>query len=116
MAILTNGPVAMKRLPNILGIDEYIYKYMLSSDWGYMKPDKEIYKKCLAELGVSAEKCIYVGDGNDRELEGAHNAGLFAVKLVRTKLTFADPDGKSIYWDKEVDSLTALKALIEESL
>jgi putative hydrolase of the HAD superfamily len=116
VAILSNGPVAMRNLVKNLEIEDCIDKFMLSCDWGCMKPDGEIYEKCLAELGTSAEKCIFAGDGNDRELEGANKAGLFAVKLVRTELTFADPDGMSRYWDTEVDSLTALKDLIEENL
>lgn len=35
------------------------------------KPDEEIFIRCLSELNLSPEECIYVGDGGSNELEAA---------------------------------------------
>lgn len=44
-----------------------------------VKPEPEIYRKALAELGVSAEEAVFVGDGGDHELDGAKAVGLTTV-------------------------------------
>ena len=44
-----------------------------------VKPEPEIYRKALAELGVSAEEAVFVGDGGDHELDGAQAVGLTTV-------------------------------------
>jgi putative hydrolase of the HAD superfamily len=39
-----------------------------------------IYGKVLSELHLSAEECLYTGDGGSNELEGARAAGMEAVQ------------------------------------
>ena len=64
---------------------------MFSCEAGLAKPDPEIYRKAMRELGVEAETTVYVGDGGDDELAGAQRAGLRAfraewfVKSVNSK-------------------------------
>jgi putative hydrolase of the HAD superfamily len=45
------------------------------------KPDPRIYELCCERLGVSAEACLYVGDGDNDELPGAERVGMTAVQL-----------------------------------
>ena len=54
----------------------------LSYEQGLAKPDKEIYRRCVAELGVKPEECLYVGDGGSRELETARELGMHALQAV----------------------------------
>ncbi|HSZ03923.1 MAG TPA: HAD-IA family hydrolase [Solirubrobacteraceae bacterium] len=58
---------------------------VLSAQLGVMKPDARIYQTALDRLDVDARDAIYVGDGSDRELEGAAALGLTAVKLTSRK-------------------------------
>ncbi|MBN3554024.1 HAD-IA family hydrolase [Fictibacillus nanhaiensis] len=53
----------------------------LSAEIGIMKPEPQIYKYAMRELGLQSEECIYVGDGHDNELKGAQLAGLEAILL-----------------------------------
>ena len=46
------------------------------------KPDPEIYRKAMRELGVEPATTIYVGDGGDDELAGAERAGLRAFRAT----------------------------------
>ena len=55
---------------------------MLSSEQGIMKPDKEIFSRCMKGLNVSAEECLYVGDGGSRELETATEMGMKALQAT----------------------------------
>lgn len=43
----------------------------MSYEKGIQKPNKEIYRRCIAELNVLPEECLYVGDGGSYELETA---------------------------------------------
>ncbi len=52
---------------------------IFSCEVGCVKPERAIYEKCLAALGLSAEECFYVGDGGSNELDGAKAAGMSTV-------------------------------------
>lgn len=54
----------------------------LSYEEGVAKPDKEIFIRCMIDLSVKAEDCLYVGDGGSRELETAEALGMKAVQAV----------------------------------
>ena len=49
---------------------------MLSCEVGMQKPERGIFEKCLAELAVAPEDCLYVGDGGSQELETARAFGM----------------------------------------
>ena len=54
----------------------------LSWQEGIRKPDPAIYHTCLSKLGISAEYCLYVGDGGSFELETARSLGFQAVQAT----------------------------------
>ena len=58
---------------------------VFSCETGLRKPDPEIYRRAIEELGVPPEACLYVGDGAYGELSGAAAVGMHPV-LIR------DPD------------------------
>jgi len=65
-----------------LSIAAHFRSVIFSSEVGVEKPAPTIYEKSIAELGVPAENCLFVGDGGSRELTGARRAGMRAV-LIR---------------------------------
>ncbi len=48
----------------------------LSYEQGLKKPDPEIFRRCMNELQVEAEECIFVGDGGSQELEASGSLGM----------------------------------------
>ncbi len=54
----------------------------LSCEKGIQKPDVEIFQRCMEELSVEPEECIYVGDGGSYELETAKSLGMKAIQAV----------------------------------
>ena len=50
-----------------------LIQYVCPVNWGVKKPDVEIFQKCMKDLKVVAEECIYVGDGGSFELETAQS-------------------------------------------
>lgn len=55
---------------------------MLSCREGLAKPDKAIYRRCMAQLGVEPGECLYIGDGGSRELETAREVGMRAAQAT----------------------------------
>ena len=49
---------------------------------GYAKPEPEIYRACLRELGVRSEDSIFIGDGGSGELQGARAIGMIPVLMT----------------------------------
>jgi len=48
---------------------------------GAKKPDPRLYRLACEGLGVPPARCLYIGDGDGRELTGARQAGMEAVLL-----------------------------------
>ena len=53
---------------------------VLSYEQGVTKPDPEIFRRAIDMLGVSADECLYVGDGGSKELYAARDAGMKVVQ------------------------------------
>lgn len=66
--------------------DSVLFPYFdavyLSYEQGVQKPNAEIYRRCMKELGVKPEACLYVGDGGSHELEAARQLGMNAIQAV----------------------------------
>jgi len=61
---------------------QYFDVACLSCELGIAKPEKEIFDRCVEELGVAYEECLYVGDGGSEELETARLLGMKPVQAV----------------------------------
>ena len=66
--------------------DSVLWQYFdvayLSCEQGVAKPEEEIFRRCVEELGVRYEECLYVGDGGSHELETAESLGMKPVQAV----------------------------------
>lgn len=54
-----------------------------SCEIGYVKPERMAYARVLGELGASADRAAFVGDGASGELVGAREAGFGRVVFMR---------------------------------
>ena len=60
----------------------YIDVPILSYEQHVCKPEPEIFEKCLQELGLSPQECLYVGDGGSNELSAAKEVGMQPVQAA----------------------------------
>lgn len=60
----------------------YFDAIYLSYEQGIQKPEVEIFQRCMDDLSVRAEECIYVGDGGSEELETARKLGMVALQAA----------------------------------
>lgn len=54
----------------------------MSYEQGVQKPDEEIFRRCMNELGTAPEECLYIGDGGSYELETAEKIGMKALQAA----------------------------------
>lgn len=54
----------------------------MSYEQGIIKPNKEIFYRCMDKLEVNAEECIYIGDGGSFELQVAEELGMMALQAA----------------------------------
>ncbi len=78
---------------------------------GETKPAPGIYRHACRALAVDAGDCLFVGDGSDRELTGARNAGIQAVLLqINTEDAYDEKRSDVLEWDGP--SVSALSDIV----
>lgn len=89
----------------------------LSHEIGVCKPDRAAYRYVSSQLGVRANKAVYVGDGGSDELWGAREAGFRLVVLAEEAPRRLKPNDLPRLRDQAdtaVPTLAALPKLIEQ--
>ena len=73
-----SGNALRKRIERVF--QEYPFEFVLdSSDYGIRKPDRRLFQLALIKAKLPAEDIWFVGDTFDKDILGAHNAGMFPV-------------------------------------
>ena len=88
----------------------YFDRVVFSCDFGFAKPEPEIYEFCLDSLAVKPAQALYIGDGGSDELKGAREVGMTTVLMTRIRQQLW-PDtlpGFRKYADHEMESLNGL--------
>jgi len=88
------------------GLDKYLDAIVISRDLGIRKPDPEIFKFTLMNLGIESHEAIHVGDSLESDVQGAKNAGMKAIWLKR------DNEEISILPDYTIHSIKELTLLL----
>lgn len=82
-----------------LPVARYIQVPVFSVEVGVCKPDPRIYARAYRPLGVPPTDCVYIGDGDSRELTGARSLGMTAVRLAAPDVTEDQHFNGDIGWD-----------------
>lgn len=61
---------------------DYFDAVCMSCELGIKKPDIEIFQRCVGDLSVVPEECLYIGDGGSFELEAAQSCGMHAMQAT----------------------------------
>ena len=62
-----------------VGAAEFFPEVIVSSDFGFRKPDQRMYQMAMDKLGVKPSEVIFVGNDMLRDIYGAHEAGMKTV-------------------------------------
>ena len=113
VAIVCNGSIAMAGLAESLELAPLVDSFTISCKVESMKPEPAIYASVVEELKLDCAQCVFIGDGNDRELDGASELGIYTIKVNRPRAPYANLSNESRGWDYEVNDLEELKSLFE---
>lgn len=107
--LVTNGPRLVQREKiERFNLGKYFDFIGISGELGVAKPKKKIFQIALESLDSTPEESIYVGNAPSLDVQGAHNAGLTSVLIVRGE----DPSGPDP--DYEIQNLKEIYDIIDE--
>ena len=109
VGILTNGPERRQRTKiRALGLEPTVDAIVYAGDLSRRKPYVDPFEAILTDLGVAADRTLYVGDSLAYDVAGAHNAGLRAAWLR------GDDDPGAYDPEYVLDSMTGLVDVLAE--
>ncbi len=88
LGLLSNCPATVPELWGQTSFEGLFDVTVFSASEGLVKPDKAIFARVVERLGVAPERCLYVGDGDSDELDGAADTGMTPWLLL---LSHEDP-------------------------
>lgn len=84
LAVISNASSNVPRQAiKSFGLERYLDSIVISRDLGIRKPDPEIFRFALRNLGVESREAVHVGDSLKSDVRGAKEAGMKAVWLRR---------------------------------
>ena len=92
-----------------VALDPFFKTVVMSSQYGYRKPDPRLLRTALDQLGVSAGEAVYVGDSWLRDVEGAHAASIHPIWIRREKPLVAPPHDFRVDIIRDLDELCRLR-------
>ena len=112
IGLVSNASSTAALLVERLGLAPHFDHLVFSFRVGVMKPHPEIYLRSCEALGVGPKDCLFVGDGNGYELDGARALGMEAVRIERPVGGGPFRKGESRTFDASVDDLTRVLTLV----
>lgn len=92
LALITNGASCLQREKLAASqLERYFDVVVISGDFGICKPAVPIYTRALECLGIHAKAATMVGDSIERDIDGAHAAGIRGVWINRFQRTPSSP-------------------------
>ncbi len=83
VGLISNAPPPLHELWPASPLARYVDAVAFSYQVGVRKPEPGIYAEICRELHVAPERCLFVGDGSSRELSGARDFGMQAIRVRR---------------------------------
>jgi putative hydrolase of the HAD superfamily len=107
LGVVTNGPSDLQRLKLANGkLASYFGSVIISGELGTGKPSAVPFEAAMAQLGAAPESTTMFGDNEDRDVAGAHAAGIEAIHVSRADVPHRPPS-------TIVPSIADLRGLLE---
>ncbi|RPJ18737.1 MAG: HAD family hydrolase [Desulfobacteraceae bacterium] len=97
LAVVSDGQ-SVWALPEMraMGIDSYFDPIVISSDYGFRKPDPRLFQAALDGIGAGPEEVLFVGNDMYRDVFGARQMGMrtvfFTSNQGRQHMEGVEPD------------------------
>ncbi len=85
LAFISNFPCRQSIIDSLrkTELDTMFESVVISAELGIVKPHPEIFRKCLDELELKSEECVYVGDNWLADIQGAKRVGMQAIHTTQ---------------------------------
>lgn len=91
IGMITNGPAETQHTKiDLLHIRPLFDFILVSGEFGFAKPDVEIFERALELGGASPDSAAFIGDSPEHDMAGAHNAGIRSIWMNRQNLTWSE--------------------------
>jgi putative hydrolase of the HAD superfamily len=107
-AIVTPG-VGLKAILEGHGLARYFSAFAFSDEVGHSKPHRSMFDRACAELGVTVDEIVHIGDRNHNDVKGPHALGAKAVLFTAAR----DDDKHATTADAICESHHDLPAIID---
>ena len=112
VGLVSNASSIAALLLDSLEIGAYFDHVTFSFRVGLVKPDPAIYLSAADAIDVRPDACLFVGDGNGRELNGARGVGMEAVRIERPITPGPYRKSESTEFDHSIRTLTLIPSLL----
>jgi len=111
IALLTNGaPDLQREKIEASGLGDQFHAIAISGEYGIGKPNPEIFHRLLAELHISPEEALMVGNSLERDISGARNAG---IRSIWIKVPGSE-EHANVTADHTITSLSEISGILEQ--
>lgn len=83
LGLVSNAPPDTRKVIDSLGLPQYLPVIVVSGVVGFSKPNPEIFKIALNQVGTEPSEAVHVGDLYDADVIGARNAGIQGILIDR---------------------------------
>jgi putative hydrolase of the HAD superfamily len=95
------------------GIIDYFHPIVLSSEYGWRKPNPAIFYHAARLIAAPTSQCVYIGDRVVRDIDGAHRAGFGLAIQIRHDFEHGENDDGSSP-DALINNMTELLDILRE--
>lgn len=104
---------ALREILNRYKLLNYFDKTFFSDEIGYVKPNKNTFKKIIEEFKVNKDEVIHIGDSVEKDIIGAKDFGIHYIHFKRKNEMDIKPSGKNF---EEIYDILTKNFIVEKSL
>jgi putative hydrolase of the HAD superfamily len=80
VGVITNGTTVIQEATiDALGVRKMVDAILISETEGVRKPERAMFMRAAAKLGVPMQSCCFIGDNPELDIMGAQAAGLHVI-------------------------------------
>jgi putative hydrolase of the HAD superfamily len=80
VGVITNGTTVIQEATiDALGVRSLVDAILISEAEGVRKPERAMFMRAAAKLGVTMQSCCFIGDNPELDVMGAQAAGLHVI-------------------------------------
>ncbi|XP_057507863.1 uncharacterized protein LOC130790835 isoform X2 [Actinidia eriantha] len=101
LGVVSNFDTRLRKLLKDLNVVDLFDAVVISSEVGYEKPDAQIFKVALEQIGVDARKAVHVGDDEKADKAGANAVGIDCWSHLHPRIISSFCCFFRLFWNEE---------------